>query len=279
MWKTGASCAGQKVLDRELFEAYKVAGFDMMEISLGEFNGVDASKAERIKEVFVPQKVRKLSEEAGVGLWSLHLPFGYEFSPTNPKGELLSQMIKLDSELLEMCAEAGVKIAVIHPSTEPILDSDREEYKKLSCETLFVINEVAKKCGVTLAVENLPRTCLGRTAEEMKLFLDIDPSIGVCFDVNHLLCQSHRDFVKSVGDRIITTHISDYDFIDERHWVPGHGQIDWMELVELLKEVNYQGVFMNEVEAKTDRQHKPDVLTYKELHDANMAIFEKYYNK
>ena len=52
-----------------------------------------------------------------------------------------------------------------------------------------------------------------------------------------------------------------------------------MELVELLKEVNYQGVFMNEVEAKTDRQHKPDVLTYKELHDANMAIFEKYYNK
>ena len=84
MWKIGASCAGQKVLDRELFEAYKSAGFEMMEISLGEFNGVDASKAERIKEVFVPQKVRKLSEETGVGLWSLHRPFGYEFSPTNP---------------------------------------------------------------------------------------------------------------------------------------------------------------------------------------------------
>ena len=49
--------------------------------------------------------------------------------------------------------------------------------------------------------------------------------------------------------RIGTIHVSDYDRVDERHWIPGHpgAVIDWGEFFNLLKKSGYKGVFMFEV--------------------------------
>ena len=41
--------------------------------------------------------------------------------------------------------------------------------------------------------------------------------------MNHLLGESHTDFMKALKHNIITTHLSDYDGVDERHWLPGEG--------------------------------------------------------
>ena len=44
-----------------------------------------------------------------------------------------------------------------------------------------------------------------------------------------------------------TLHLSDYEFGDEEHWVPGEGKIDWKELLELLEKYDYEGPLMFEV--------------------------------
>jgi sugar phosphate isomerase/epimerase len=41
-------------------------------------------------------------------------------------------------------------------------------------------------------------------------------------------------------------HISDYDGVDERHWLPGQGIINWSEVVESLVSIDYGGPFMFE---------------------------------
>jgi hypothetical protein len=38
-----------------------------------------------------------------------------------------------------------------------------------------------------------------------------------------------------------------YDFINERHWMPGDGKIKWSGLITRLEEINYNGAFMYEV--------------------------------
>jgi sugar phosphate isomerase/epimerase len=40
--------------------------------------------------------------------------------------------------------------------------------------------------------------------------------------------------------------MSDYDFLDEKHYFPGNGLIDWKEVVELLEEAGYEGPFLYE---------------------------------
>lgn len=82
----------------------------------------------------------------------------------------------------------------------------------------------------------------------MLRIMESNSDLRICFDVNHLIKETHREFVKKVGRYIATTHISDYDFIDERHWPPMKGQIPWGEVQSALEEVDYNGPFIYEAE-------------------------------
>ena len=53
--------------------------------------------------------------------------------------------------------------------------------------------------------------------------------------------------VLALGSRIITTHISDHDYVDERHWLPGEGKIDWMRMLAAFETIGYEGVFNYEL--------------------------------
>ena len=81
----------------------------------------------------------------------------------------------------------------------------------------------------------------------MQLLLHEIPSLYACFDMNHSLRQSNVDFIRAIGNRIITVHASDYDMIDERHLLPFLGRNNWHEIMLALEEVNYNGVFTFEV--------------------------------
>jgi 3-methyl-2-oxobutanoate hydroxymethyltransferase len=104
-------------------------------------------------------------------------------------------------------------------------------------DSLKKLQKIIAANGMKLAIENLPRTCLGRDCADMKTLLDAIPDAYACFDSNHSLKDSNIDLVKTMGDRIIATHISDYDFIDERHLFPGEGQNGWQDIAKALEEV------------------------------------------
>ena len=79
-------------------------------------------------------------------------------------------------------------------------------------------------------------------------------------DVNHLLWDNAEDAVLDFGDRIYTLHISDYDKVDERHWLPGKGVIDWKKLIQNLQKIGYQGVFNYESEG-TSKEVKENFIS------------------
>ena len=67
-------------------------------------------------------------------------------------------------------------------------------------------------------------------------------------DVNHFLQENAEDGVLALGGRIVTTHISDHDYENERHWMPRAGKINWNALIGALETVGYTGVFNYESE-------------------------------
>lgn len=54
-------------------------------------------------------------------------------------------------------------------------------------------------------------------------------------------------FAESLKDSIITVHVSDYDFVNERHWLPGEGKIDWVKMADVFDRIGYNGVWMYEI--------------------------------
>ncbi|MBE6645230.1 MAG: sugar phosphate isomerase/epimerase [Ruminococcaceae bacterium] len=255
MYKIGLSTCARPVAE-EKFAGYSVAGITAMEISdtIDGYARLDYAGA------------AALAKKYGVELWSMHLPFG-PFSVldlSNP--DLAGYTVEYYAELVRKGAEIGVKIFVIHPSGEPIKD----EYRKIRMDTakqsLAALAEIALQYGATIAVENLPRTCLGRNSEEIAELLSAHTALRACFDTNHLLAEKPVDFMREIGDKIITVHISDYDFVNERHWLPGEGKVDWCALLAAFREIGYSGAWIYEVELACPKTILRDrALTYEDF--------------
>ena len=100
------------------------------------------------------------------------------------------------------------------------------------------------------ALELLPRLCMGNTAADLTAMFDgFPPVFGACLDVNHLMGQ-YRELpavIDKLGTRLITLHISDYDGVDERHWMPGTGVIGWPGVIAALRDIGYHGPFNYEI--------------------------------
>ncbi len=232
MYKIGLSTCG-KVICEDLFRKYSDAGITAMEISTNRE---------------IDYKMIKIwSKKFNVDLWSFHLPFApfSEIDISNAK--IGKSTINYYEELIKRGSEIGIKRFIVHPSGEPISDEERSERMKCSKENLAILAETAQRSNAVIAVEDLPRSCLGKNSNEIAELISLHKNLMVCFDTNHLLSENPVDFIHKIGNRIITTHVSDYDFIDERHWLPGEGELDWQAILNAFKEIEYNGVWLYEI--------------------------------
>lgn len=187
-------------------------------------------------------------EAAGLKVWSVHLPYSRTLDVSVTDDSLRNANVQFIAEMMEMSAEIfRPGRFVLHPSSEPIAPEERPDRLANSHASIGILAEVARKVGVTLCVENLPRTCLGQNSAEMLQLIEGYEDVRICFDTNHLLFQSHADFLAGIGKGLIgNVHLSDYDFENERHWIPGEGQIEWGPLWKGIREAGYEGIFMFE---------------------------------
>lgn len=247
-WKIGRS-VGTQTLDAPFFQDLKANGIESVELSMKQDQ----------YDTFDYAAIRRFAEEAGVRINSFHLPFypGYWLDPSTPDEAKRAETITTLKRMLDHAATAGARFAVIHPSGEPYADEERPGRIAQAKATLAELCDYAESKGVHLAVENLPRTCLGRDSGEMLELISADDRLVICFDTNHLLSEDPVDFIKACGHKIVTLHVSDYDRLDERHWLPGEGTTDWPALVNALWEAGYNGPWNYEVPADPNPNQTP----------------------
>lgn len=241
--RLGASSFAVGVPDRSAFCAYAQAGIGTMEVS------VPADKYDDIDW----NKLQEYAKEFGIELWSMHLPFQPFETIDISSGDCDVRRYTLEylTGLIKKACSIGIGTIVIHPSGEPIAEEERAERIKYAKDSLSALAEAADKGGAVIAVENLPRTCLGRNSNEIEELISADERLRVCFDTNHLLGEPIDYFVRKLGQNIATTHFSDFDYKNERHWLPGEGLIDWEKLMLQLKETGYRGPIVYEISLVT----------------------------
>lgn len=237
MFPVGVSSGYGLQLNEQTLSDMKESGIDYIELSLGK--GFEPDYAQIVSA----------ARSAGVGIWTAHLPYRpmdlLDISLEDPR--IRAQGLDFLSRLIAVIADLGINKVVLHPSTPLPECCNRAERKKYAMDSLDRLAEAAHRRGAIIAVENMTRPCLGNSAEELRELIAVNDKLKVNFDMNHLFNNSHREFIKLLGDKLVSVHISDYDMAEERHWFPGEGAIDWPQLARQLQDAGYRGVWMYEL--------------------------------
>ncbi len=146
---------------------------------------------------------------------------------------------------IKECGSCGVPVLVIHTNEMDLGGFDYENGIAFYSE----IAEAAEKYEVDIAVENVSRQYLLRyVLDNIK-----SPRIGFCYDCSHdfmLPCARGR-ILKDYAHRLKALHMSDNDLHQDRHWIPGEGQIDYTQIMPLIKQSGFDTVSL---EISADRQ-------------------------
>lgn len=242
---TSLSSLTNHLTSRELIEALRNSEVQTFELnSQMFFYDYDGAVREEFKAML---------KETGKRVISYHIPFAGTDDLSNVDEKLRVQALSRFRAHYAAVKEFGCKYIVLHPSTEirTNVKAERDERINQLRKSLLEIESEMKEMGVKVALEFLPRLCIGNTLADMDQILEgLNAELfGVCFDVNHIMNQYPLipEITRKLGKRLFTTHISDYDGVDECHWLPGNGVIDWKAFVEALKEIDYQGPFNYEI--------------------------------
>ncbi len=191
------------------------------------------------------REARRALAEAGVAARTVHANFGAALDISAQDPGVRGAGMQAVRAALDLAMRVGAGIVVVHPSSEPIADSERAARFEQSWRSLAALAERARLARCRIAVEWLPRTCLGRSVKELLgLLAGVDPAAaGVCLDTNHLMGDYAflPGAVRALGPRLLALHCSDYDGVDEKHWPPGRGVIDWPAFLAALREVGFTG--------------------------------------
>lgn len=242
-YPVGVSLGTVKTPNRENLARIKAAGVEYVEVTFNYFWRT-APENECYTRAY---EVKKWIDEAGLKVWSCHLPFSRQLDISVLDPQQREENVLFMERMIRLAAIFDPQRLVLHPSSEPIADNERATRMQNSANSIGRLALAAKEIGAVLCIENLPRTCLGRNSDEILQLIANYPEVMVCFDSNHLLKEDHAHFFEQAGNRIGTIHASDYDRKDERHWLPGKGIIDWPDFLRKLKQSGYNGVFMYEI--------------------------------
>ena len=148
---------------------------------------------------------------------------------------------------LEICKLINAKVVVIHDEEplggiEPYIRSLRE------------IVRISRRDGIKVAIEN------ARTNPFFLLDLISGvEGVGLTLDLGHANIQLGGDgtlrFMEKAMERIIHLHVHDNHGIYDEHLVPGDGSLNYGEIMQKLKEINFDGMAVLELSWDIDPEN------------------------
>jgi len=182
-----------------------------------------------------------LAREAGLSLDNVHAPFAGCNGLWSDSPEAVAAVVDSYARSLEYCQRHGVPRLVVHVSQSrtppPPTPSGLDALGRLVAR--------AEKLGVTLAVENTRSP--GHT--DFVLAGIGSRHLGLCYDSSHdfISGQVPCRLLRQWGTRLVTTHLSDNHGVNDDHYLPGEGSIDWDLVQTAFPRAQYTGALMLEV--------------------------------
>ena len=240
--KTGISFNdfGYGLSDAETMSAIKNAGFDTF------FSGGNCTE----NKIF---SLKNEAEKVGLEFESVHAPFG-GINVIWQDGDAGETYTKRLCETADICSRCGIGYFTMHCMNMPRYNVDVKEPQNLSLvgvDRFRRIIEYAEDRGVKACFENVEFPSF-----ELKALIDTIQkyrykSLGFTWDVGHEHCYPcEMNVIDEFGHLLVGTHIHDnfgqkdpnvITWDDDHHIPPFDGNIDYVEVANKLKSVNYNG--------------------------------------
>ena len=194
--------------------------------------------------------ILKYHDESGIEAASIHIPFGV--TPWVPsRAAERKEALAAVRGLMKAWSPLRPARYTMHGCTEADIDVPRKDQIRDCRDFLSEIMPDLEEAKTSFNIEYLPRTCIGNVPEELEEIVDGFPAdrIGICLDVNHASPRTEimPQLIRRLGPRINTFHISDTDGVDECHWFPGYGIIDWPACMKEIKALTRDVLLVLEV--------------------------------
>lgn len=152
----------------------------------------------------------------------------------------------------------GIKNMVLHCDNLVGTTLSRQEKIEKNVEKLRILADYIKEKEITICLENLrPHSAeetdlIDKTAEDLLYIIDRvgSPKFGICLDTGHLnlTVKNQREFILTAGKKLKALHIADNEGERDQHMMPfTRGKVDFIEVVQALREIGYDGLFNLEI--------------------------------
>ena len=224
----------------ELAMQWMNAGVHKVELSLSR-PAIDFDEEEFVGRI---NRCNEIQNKCGIKIISIHLPFGPDWELCSCDDQIRNRAVNRYVKMIQYCSRLDLERFVLHPGYPHVPDEERAQRMKNFRHSASILAEAARPAKI--AVENMAYDCLGNTAEDLISLVDGLDNVCVCCDMNHWLHEKNYDAIRKLGARIETIHVSDYDEVQEKHWLPGEGVSDWNKIIGALCSIGYNGPFLYE---------------------------------
>ena len=273
---------GSQVTVPQCIDLIEEAGFKSIDLFFGD---APSGKVELCRDDWMEwaKALREDLNRRGLTVDQAHAPFYNTLSPDIKDREYKEEMIRRSIIAADIL---GVKWIVIHPGTNYIdnyLDVNIKEnvefYSRflevaakqpggigIAIENLFDTHHVAN--GVTGSTEKSDRRIndyivtqrrFGTSVVELQMLLgelkqDFS-NVGACWDFGHGNDASANVVacLKRLGKDLKALHVNDNLGVYDDHLLPFLGTVPWFDVMPVLKEIGYEGVFAFETHLVTKR--------------------------
>src|ERR1700724_1748726 len=171
---------------------------------------------------------------------------GPGFNPASPYVEERDATVKYYQEVTDLASELGAR-KVIYIAGWQIFGTTRQEAWSRSRDCLDRIAAYAGQKDITIVVEpTAAATNLIETADDaIELMRSVEHSnVKLMFDTLHALYRNEipADYARAMGKDLVHIHVSDKNRV-----LPGEGQVDWVGLLQVLQESDFDGFITMEV--------------------------------
>lgn len=202
------------------------------------------------------EKMPKMVKDNGLLLDNIHCPYEGVNNLWSKNTNLQNTEIEKYLHYVDCCRIHDIPYMVMHATDEGFSSSDYN----IGLESFKVIAKYAYKNSVKVAVENT------RDVEIIDFLLGelSYENLGLCYDSSHdwITGQSKGALLKRWNSRLFTTHLSDNDFNDDKHWIPTDGMIEWQEIMPYILNSPIQTITMELMSSK-DKINDPKMFLKK----------------
>ena len=236
------------------FDAWDFSMFEMCENKNGVLVPTNHPTAQSNYLAFA-RRLKQIGLDNGIICNQGHAPF-----PSSPKSK---DWLK---RAIECLAEAGGEICIIHPMNNGTPQENAEMY--------FELLPFAKEHNVKIATENMfnwsnllnhAKFAACATPKSFNDHLDAvnDDHFVACLDIGHAEMKGSKtnapEMIRALGKRLKALHIHDNDKLHDSHQIPFSMNVDFVAVVDALKEIRYDGYFTLEASSYLESFKKEDV--------------------